>query len=159
MTRVARSLPLALCCCAALAVAPATAPAAPASADAPRVDPNSPAGTEYELPIQRARERAGVGVGATTPGREPPLFGAGVETRAAPGTRPAGARGTGSPAGSRADRPQPDAQTVTETVRSQSAEPAGSGLLPVGAGAAGVLLIGGVAGVAWRRRSNRGLSG
>lgn len=55
--------------------------AAPAQAQDVQVDPGSPAGVEYQLPIDRAREEAG-GVAGEMDGSsdEAPLFGKGVES-------------------------------------------------------------------------------
>ncbi len=67
--------------CGALAVSLAVAAPAAAQDDAPKVAPDSPAGTEYQLPVDHARN-AGSGGGSShssaTPGGAP-LFGAGVE--------------------------------------------------------------------------------
>jgi hypothetical protein len=47
-------------------------------------DPDSPAGTEYALPLDKAREETSVGRSDGPGGEKPPLFGAGVS-----GERPA----------------------------------------------------------------------
>jgi hypothetical protein len=158
----------------------AAVPAAPASG--PHVDPNSPAGTEYQLPTDRAREQAAGGGGSTgssgssgSPGSpaasgassgaggEAPLFGAGVEEKKAPTEKRAGgARAKPRTAGNRSTtadvKPDPGASTP-ETVRAGAAAPDadGSGLVAVGGGAVGVLLLGALAGLMMRRRA-RGLA-
>jgi len=133
--------------------------AAPAAAqdDAPKVAPDSPAGTEYQLPVDHARN-AGGGGGSShssgTPGGAP-LFGAGVEERTPrPATKRRRAAGvaparTKQPAGDHTDRPA----STPATIRARAAAPdGGGGLLAIGAGAAGVLLLGGLAGLALRQR-------
>ena len=138
------------CACVALL---GLAPSAWAQDD-PRVDPDSPAGTEYELPIDRARERASPGgPHGTTPA---PLFGEGLESR----KRGPGSGSNGSP-GSDADSSTTSAtneqlgRSTPGPVRAQATTPdSGSGdVVAIGAGAGGVLLLGGLAGLAWRRRS------
>lgn len=133
--------------------------AAPAAAqdDAPKVAPDSPAGTEYQLPVDHARNAGSGGGGAShssgTPG-EAPLFGAGVERTSRPATKRRPAAGdaparTKQPPGDRTDRPA----STPATIRARAAAPGGGGgLLAIGAGAAGVLLLGGLAGLALRQR-------
>lgn len=179
--------------------AAAKAPHAPA-AQAPQVDPNSPAGTEYQLPVDRAREQAGGGGsgGSTGTSSKSPLFGQGVgkadsgSGRGSAGggadTSGSGARGGASTTtgadtgrsrsggggastttgagtgrsrsgagGGTGERPQLGIATP-EILRSQAPAPedGGGGLVSIAAGAVGVLLIGGLAGLAWRRRTLRG---
>lgn len=147
-----------------LCVMLALAPAAGAQDLTPQVDRNSPAGVEYQLPIQRARAEA-TGASAT-PGAaagEAPLFGVGVQQRPPEGTRRAtgkragsgGARATGADGGVVAEPPL--ATSTPEIVRTQAAAPgdAGGGLLRIAATGAGVLLLGAMAGLAWRRRAQR----
>jgi hypothetical protein len=144
--------------CGGLAVSLAIATPAAAQDDAPKVAPDSPAGTEYQLPVDHARD-AGSGGGSShssgTPGAAP-LFGAGVVRRTSrPATRRrhdgsvAPAR-TKAPAGHQTARPA----STPATIRARAAAPdsGGGGLLAIGAGAAGVLLIGGLAGLALRQR-------
>ncbi len=143
----ARRLLAACCGVLALALAPG------AAAQAPQVDPGSPAGIEYQLPVDRAREEAqgGSSGGGASAAGEAPLFGAGVEPEDG-----------GQPGAS--SKPKPgsgdDAQTSgasSAVVRSYADAPGGSaGELAIGAGAVGVLAIGSVAGLAWRRRAMRG---
>lgn len=134
--------------------------ATPAAAQDPQVDPASPAGTEYQLPIDRARRQAAHG-GPRDPSSatgEAPLFGAGVS-----GSTPRSEKQRRLGSSARASAPrtseEPDFETSTpQQVRAQASEPAvgESGFLAVGTGAAGVLLLGGLAGLAWRRRTTRG---
>jgi hypothetical protein len=145
--------------CGALAVSFALAgPAVAASQnDDPQVDPGSPAGTEYQLPVDRAREQAsgggsgapGSSTGSTGSTGTAPLFGEGVKPSKS---------GKGSTAKTTTTGEQPGLGTATpEIVRSQAAAPdgGGSGLLPIAGIAAGVLLLGAIAGILWRRRSVR----
>lgn len=155
MTRRSHSLFAVLVMCLALA--------APAQGQDPRVDPDSPAGTEYELPLDRAREEAGasgVAGGSSSSGGgtgEAPLFGEGVEATSQTAKSQAG-RGTDSDPSTVAGVEPDDAAGTPETVRAQAAAPdgGGGGLVAVGAGAGGVLLLGGLAGLLWRRRSSPG---
>jgi hypothetical protein len=149
---------------AALALSLALVPPAAAKGEpAPQVDPNSPAGTEYQLPTERARheasgDRSTGSAGSSSARDAAPLFGAGVEhARPAPARKPSAHERTGTSTATRTE--QPDLGTGTaEIVRGQAASPDGgvSGLVAVGGGAAGVLLLGGLTGLAWRRRSMRG---
>lgn len=144
--------------------------AAPAAAQDPQVDPDSPAGREYELPIDRAREQAGAGssrpsgAGGSDVGgaSDAPLFGAGVE----PEKPTSGSARSGSARSGTAGDPattagvEPDAQATAqasalESVRAQAPAPDGGGsaLVAIGAGGGGVLLLGGLAGLTWRRRT------
>ena len=146
--------------CAALAVSLALATPAAAKDGAPKVAPDSPAGTEYQLPVDHARNKGSSGGGSSpssgTPGGAP-LFGAGVEARTPrPATKRQRAAGaaparTKRPSADRTGRPA----TTPATIRARAAAPdgGGGGLLAIGAGAAGVLLIGGLAGLALRQRS------
>lgn len=147
-------------CLGALAVVAALACAAPAQGDAPQVDPDSPAGTEYQLPLDRAREEAGAGAGADrsakAPGGAAPLFGKGVERSESPPSMkpPADSSSDSDPA--KTPRTERDTRrSPTDRVRAQARSPetTGGALLTVGAGAGGVVLLGGMAGLMWRRRS------
>jgi hypothetical protein len=147
---------------AALAFAFAFAPGAAASDD-PQVDPGSPAGTEYQLPVDRAREQAGSGSNggsgkkAGSSGASP-LFGEGVKPKASGSTKPSGSDSGSATTTTTPERRPQLGKSTPEIVRSQADAPdgGGGGLLAIGAGAAGVLLIGGAAGLIWRRRSVRG---
>src|SRR5215217_3104233 len=87
--------------CVALLVALCCAVPAAAQEDAPRLDPSSPAGSEYQLPVDRAREEARGGAverAQSDDERAPaPLFGEGVEPD---GGAAAGGSGSGSTDGS-----------------------------------------------------------
>jgi hypothetical protein len=153
------------------------AAATPVAQDSgPQVDPNSPAGTEYQLPTDRAREQAGGGRksnGASGSSGdaavEVPLFGAGVKDKTPPSahrnssgdsttggaSRSAGTPTTTSPTTTAASE-QPDLGASTpQTIRALAPAPdgGGGGMLAIGGGAAAVLLMGTLAGLAWRRRT------
>lgn len=155
LTSLRRGLLMLLC---GLAV---TAPVASAQDDEIFVDPESPTGKEYELPIDRAREQAA----PTTRKRSSrsaapaaPLFGEGVEperagtpapdrtreTRAARQEKAAGANAT-------------DAATLSRARGDREARAAapegGAGLVAIVAAAAAVLLVGGLLGLLLRRRA------
>lgn len=126
----------------------------PVQAQDPQVDPGSPAGTEYQLPVDRAREEAG---GASGSGNsqdrgtttQAPLFGSGVESEK---SSSAGKSGTES---ERATVAGDERVATPETVLADAPSPdRGGALVAVSGGAIGVLLLGGVAGLAWRRRSS-----
>ena len=131
--------------------------------DEVHVDPNSPAGVEYELPLDRARQEAGGGggggntgsgggsAGGATATGETPLFGEGVVSDGSAPARDGGAsRSAGESTGSDG-RPAP----TPPTVRAQAPSPddGGGALLAVVGGAGGVLALGALAGLLWRRRS------
>ncbi len=138
-----------------------TAPVAAAQDDQVFVDPDSPSGREYELPIDRARERAAPKTQKQrrSPGtRDAPLFGAGVEADDAGTTPPqaprepsgAGDRTTDDVAAERA------AAGAAAERRAQAAAPDGvTGLAAVLGAGAGVLLVGGLVGLLLRRRAAR----
>ena len=170
--------PLSLLVCALLA-ALLLAPGAWAqgATDDPMVDPESPAGTEYELPIERARERArgGGSGGSSGSAGEAPLFGegvgsqtadplsAGVKSGGSNGGGTSGSRGGGAGSGgglttTTTTAIEPDLGTSgPEILRSQAPAPdaSGSALIAIGGGALGVLVLGGLAGLALRRRAAR----
>lgn len=146
--------------CGALAVALALAPPAVAQDD-PQIDPDSPPGTEYQLPIDRAREQASSGT-SSGKGGEAPLFGEGVGNGKS-GAKSNSKSGSGGQSGS--DRGEGTAQRNDQLGASTSkvvqtgasaADGGGMGITAIGAGAAGVLLIGGLAGLFLRRRWMRG---
>jgi len=122
---------------------------AAAQADEVFVDPQSPSGKEYAIPIDRARsEAAPKSKGPASGASQSPLFGDGVGTDDAP------ASGNGSAAAS--ERPgdrQPAAQPPPAVLRAQAAAPDGSANGVMLAVAAGVLLIGTLIGLFVRRRS------
>ncbi len=142
--------------------------ASPVAAQEPgvHVDPNSPAGKEYAIPIDQARRQADGGSsakGSHGPSGSAALFGAGISAR---GGRSAGGssgtRGTGDSAGSSkggADGSVKSGGAVSQGVKGASARPAvaastGSGsnatLLTAGLVAA-VLLAGALLGLVLHR--------
>ena len=138
--------------------------------DDPTIDPTSPAGTEYRLPVDRAREEArggGSDDADAEGGQSPaPLFGEGVEPDDDSGTA-AGAKGTGTSTtgsgkgdGGQAPPPAPPPPPPAgqqATVRAQAQPPDdGGALIAVGASALGLLLVGGLGGLLWRRRVSGG---
>lgn len=167
------------CTCAA-ALLVAIALLAPPYAHGQRLDPDSPAGVEYELPLERAREEAsrpaGDGPGGATKGGgsspsqgdgAAPLFGAGIENGLGRGGGGGGAGGSDPTASARdggvpardGDVPGrgasgPGAPSGGEPARASSTDIAssaadgGSGALTTGAIAVGVLLLGGLLGLA-----------
>ncbi len=141
-----------------------TAPVAAAQEDEIFVDPDSPSGKEYALPIDRARQQSAPQAPRRASGGAPqpaPLFGSGVgEDRAATGAaapRRGSDRGgeraaAGDTAAAKAS--QPAQRRAAAERRTQAAAPQGSGGLVAIAGACvGVLLIGALAGLALRRRA------
>lgn len=142
---------------AALALSLALGTPAVAVAQDPQVDPDSPAGTEYQLPTDRAREEARGGRTSTdtgAAGAAAPLFGEGVEEKKSRSARNPGTDSDpGTTAGVEADR----GTSTPERVRAQAPAPdgGGSGLVAIAGGAGGVLLLGGLAGLVWRRRTVR----
>ena len=138
-----------------LALMLAVAAPAPAPAQDPQVDPDSPAGTEYQLPTDRARQDASSPAGkrsAATSGAAP-LFGEGVGEKKRSGAK----SGTDSDPATAAQVEPDDATGTAAVVRAQAPAPdgGGGGVLAIGAIAAAVLLVGGLAGLAWRRRTVR----
>ena len=114
------------------------------------MDRDSPAGIEYQLPIERARERT---MGDAVPsGGKSRLFGAGVSTAARPDRKDDAQATATAPV----EKPAPRTSTA-ETVRAQADAPGGGGggLATVAATGAAVLLIGALAGLGWRRRTAR----
>ena len=156
-----------LCALALAIAAPAPAAAAAAQEDEIFVDPGSPSGKEYALPVESARQQAAADASGRSPGTQPaPLFGEGVDDGST-----AGQGGTGSGSGSGgatggggatndADGGTPSASGVARsaTLKAQAAAPDGGiGLAAVVGVGAGVLLLGGAIGMLLRRRSARGV--
>lgn len=138
-----------------------TAPAAVAQDDEIFVDPGSPSGKEYALPVESARKQAARDAQQRSSSAQPaPLFGEGVDDRA---TADAGGSGSSSGSGSAkgggggstdADGGTPAASAAT--LKAQAAAPDGGiGVAAVIGAGAGVLLLGGAIGVLLRRRSAR----
>ncbi|MDX6691738.1 MAG: hypothetical protein QOG15_3195 [Solirubrobacteraceae bacterium] len=139
--------------CAAAGATLGLAPAAFAQGPAPQVDPQSPAGAEYQLPLDRARAASASHTSAAAVAE--PLFGEGVTAD----TRGSGERASGTPAtDDRARDASHDGRGVVVRARPPAVSasiPGGAGgsLLAIAAAAAAVLAAGGLAGLAWRRRS------
>lgn len=141
------------------------APVAAAQDDEVFVDPDSPSGKEYALPIDTARQAGAANTRQQQPSRgagDAPLFGAGVG---------ADGNGAGTSAPTRArdgSRARQDELTDAQTTRSAQAQaqagtvakraatavgPGGTGSLAAIAGVGlGVLLVGALAGLLLRRR-------
>ena len=157
---VLRGLLLLICALAFLA------PAAVAQDDEIFVDPGSPSGKEYALPVESARQQAAKDAPERPSSAQPaPLFGQGVdagspdgEVGAASGTADAKRAGSGTGAGNDADAGTSSAQGAarTATLKAQAAAPDGGiGLAAVIGVGAGVLALGGAIGVLLRRRAAR----
>lgn len=143
----------------------ALAPAASAQDDPVFVDPDSPSGKEYELPIDRAREQGAAGRQRQQPAggaQGAPLFGAGVEgddRNTSPGTAKSGTRSDGNGGGGSDDaasEPGSEQATVGAAAarKVQAATPDGStGVLEILGAGGGILLLGGLAGLLLRRRA------
>jgi hypothetical protein len=122
------------------------------------IDPDSPAGTEYAIPLDQARrEAAGGNAGAGSPATgEQPLFGAGVaprrEERQARGGRPRGSARQADPEEAEKAR-SPGASTPGGSTAAIAAATGdgGSEALLTGAIAAAVLAVGLAAGLAFRK--------
>lgn len=120
-------------------------------------DPDSPAGKEYALPLDQARdEAAGVGKSDGPAGEKAPLFGEGVSKKGSdPGSNPGDGNGDGSAAQRSDDRdagqgqaPDPE-QPPTSVAAISNVDghyPLSSSILWVAA----ILALGGIAGLALR---------
>ena len=142
------------------------APVASAQDDEVFVDPDSPSGKEYELPVNSARQQGAANDKRDrAPSQEAPLFGEGVERSGTPA--PARAPQRSRPR-SRSSRTSPSKDVasathsaqagadVTAARKAQAATPKGDGgLAAIGGVGAGVLLLGGLAGLFLRRRAAR----
>lgn len=133
-------------------------PSAAAREDGVFVDPDSPAGKEYAVPIDQARGEA-AGGGEAAPGEEP-LFGEGIESPSGGSANPQNSEGAGkSDGGSRAEGGDPrqgdgsrrSADLGQSSVAIEAAAADGSnGLLSAGIAAA-VLAVGLLGGLGLRR--------
>lgn len=165
LRRMLRSL-LALMCAFTVIASVAVAPVAVAQEDGVTVDPGSPSGKEYALPIDRARAQAAKSGGSGSDAQKAPIFGEGVDGDGAGPT--AGRRGSaadrGSSASGRGSGPDDlesggsgssdDSASANDRrlLRAQAAE-GGLGIgASIGAGI-GILLIGGLIGLWLRRRA------
>jgi hypothetical protein len=137
------------------------------------IDPNSPAGKQYAIPIATARRIAAGGQGQSRGNSTPPdvpLFGVGVTPAAGRDARTATAhtRGASRHAGSQAGHPEaagkvvggsPSAASSTSpvldsSIRRSAGDVAGSNAwLVLAGGGALVFVLGGAGGLALRRRS------
>ena len=125
-------------------------PAVATGQERARPDPNSPAGVEYKIPLDQARDdAAGKRSGDAGEGKGPPLFGSGI-TEALPGSR--ASRGS-RPA---AHEPKPgDARDGRGRVAAAPATSEGGSGASVSLIAAAVLIVGGVLGLGMRRGMGR----
>lgn len=131
------------------------APAAAAQDDGVTVDPGSPTGKEYALPVDRARQQAASPKASRTDPQRTPLFGEGVGDDAQLSdvpTKKARARTGGGAAPS--DEADGGAAIEPRRPRELAAAPQGGvGFAAAIAGGAGILLVGGLLGLWLRRRS------
>lgn len=148
-------------------------PASAAAQDGVFVDPDSPSGKEYQIPLESARRQADPQRtdGKVVPGdRSAPLFGEGIEPDVEQAGGAAGGGGStsdgggggspdgaGSGTGDGSPAPSPPAE-VQEAVRDARSRPAPSDggvgtMVLVGGGLAVLLLAGGGAALAARRHS------
>lgn len=100
----------------------ATAPVAAAQDDEVFVDPGSPSGKEYAIPIDRAREQAGKSTKKRSGSQKAPLFGEGIGGNGDGGTPPASRRDPAAEAG--VDRASKDAARSARIERRKSREAA-----------------------------------
>jgi len=161
---------LALMCAFTVTASAAVAPVAVAQEDGVTVDPGSPSGKEYALPIDRARAQAAEGGGSGSPAQKAPLFGEGVDgdgagagrggsaaDRGSSRDRADGTRGAASPiddieSGGNGSSDDSASANDRRLLRAQAAE-GGLGIgATIGAGI-GILLIGGLIGLWLRRRA------
>jgi hypothetical protein len=129
------------------------------------IDPDSPAGTEYAIPLDQARREATggkAGPGSTSAGQEP-LFGAGITRRgeerqsgrgnSRSGVRQAGEGGDDEPASEARDEPASEARdrgASSAAIAAAAGDGSWDTLVTAGIAAA-VLALGLVAGLAFRR--------
>lgn len=116
--------------CAVSAILVLSVPAS-ASAQGVQVDPNSPAGTEYDIPIDRARREAQGGSSAGGAGGGSQLFGAGIESDAADQAGGGASGGGSADTGSTGDALEDGQQVGFATSGGDTGGDAGSGSLIV----------------------------
>jgi hypothetical protein len=136
--------------------------AALAADDGVSVDPNSPSGKEYALPIDRARDRAAAGTdvqpSAARPAGHVPLFGVGVTARKPKRSRGDDAKAGSSrkPSASRTSNGSEPAEPAADAPAPARSAPAAasesSSMVGVIVLAAALMLGGGAIGTALRRR-------
>lgn len=150
-----------------LSVLALTAPLAAAQDDDVIVDPGSPSGKEYALPVDSARQQAAGKKRTKGSAAQPaPLFGEGVEDESAAAAAPGAggpASGASSAGGSerggsggakQEERARPQRERAGETLRAQAATPAGGiGIAAIAGTGLGVVLVGAAIGLLLRRRS------
>ena len=148
-------------------IAPAViAPAAFAADDEIFVDPGSPSGKEYALPVHRARQQAAGDRQGAKGATSAPLFGEGVDAarsgataggRSGRSTDASDASAGSSDAGASRDRGASAQQAAPKTLKAQAAAPDGGigDAAIIGGVSVGVLLLGAVIGVLLRRRAWR----
>lgn len=132
-------------------------PAAAGAQEQPQLDPDSPAGVEYQLPLDQARDdAAGSGKGKAGASSEAPLFGSGIGkdgSTAAGGEdgQPSSSSAKGGSAGSR----ERESTSERTGVAIPGASESSSGGPSVSLIAAAVLLAGGALGLGLRRAMGR----
>ena len=149
----------AVCGCITLAVFAASGGQAVAQSDGVFVDPDSPAGKEYALPLEEARrEAAPPGQGSDgAKDSDNPLFGAGIARRGSSKTAAGDERGApaGAVPGEAGNKGRGRAEsTAAAVVAAQGSENLSAGVL-TGLVALGVLSIGGAVGLVARSRRRR----
>ena len=141
----------------ALVVLAVAAPPAIAQEDGVFVDPDSPAGREYAVPLEEARREATGTAGGTTESDGDQLFGVGIERSSSGGRGAGGAKGSGvagggggnSDGGNQAGSGEPAHWPERGRDRSRGSGGSSAGLT---AGIAGsVLLLGLLGGLGLRR--------
>ena len=127
-------------------------PAGATGQERARPDPNSPAGVEYQIPLDQARDdAAGGGKGEAGGDKAPPLFGSCVTegpSKPAPGASPGSIRTTGKqgPGGAR----EGGGRVASAPATSEGGSGASVSLI-----AAAVLIAGGALGLGMRRGMGR----
>lgn len=119
----------------ALLLAVTVAPGAAAQDEGVFVDPETPAGKEYALPLEQARREAAPGANGRQDGdaaSEQPLFGVGIDpSRGGRGSQGSGSEGTGGEDGGAQGTPrQPGQGDVQEPRRSDGASSRARDLAP-----------------------------
>jgi hypothetical protein len=138
---------------------------APAQDDGIYINPDSPAGVEYDIPLERARRDADPERPAGSPvsqGKQTSApFGAGIEGSESPGAvgeapRPPRGRAarTARPSADGERRTPLPPEVVAAAARPVSPADGGDGALLYGAGGALLIVGGALAGLALRRRRN-----
>lgn len=132
------------------------------------VDPGSPAGKEYQIPVASARS-LGQGKTGSSSSANPPLFGVGVSssTTSTTTSSTSSSPGAGATSAARARRRASARRTARKhrkrsahiaphsgghITRTLSAQPGGEGWLPLVVGGVLVLVVGGGGGLGLRRR-------